>query len=135
MHFTGGKEFAYVLFPRPDTADAVKAKPRVDQLYVDSRGRVVAKVFSGITNIDGGLPIQTQVTYFFDRELDCVAAEINDGFGQAHSWHFRDGSLDHRVTEREKAQLKRTAKLPTAPDGNAPEVLELFTDACASKEP
>lgn len=114
---TGGGEFRYVLFPQPDVNRAAGMWPIPNELAIDHRGRIRVAL---------PLPEAGAIVYYLDDTLAVVECRFSDNLFALHERYYRQGLLDHRLSERELAQLRRVIPFPAAPDGNHPELDRLW---------
>ncbi len=114
---TGGGEFLYVLFPRPDVSRVAGLWPIPYDLSVDHLGRIRVAL---------PLPERGALVYYLDGQLTVVECRFSDNFAALHERFYRQGLLDHRLSQRELAALERVVPFPGAPDGNDPELERLW---------
>lgn len=114
---TGGGEFLYVLFPRPDVNRVAGFWPIPYDLSMDHQGRIRLAL---------PLPEAGAIVYYLDDQLAVVECRFSDNFAALHERFYRQGLLDHRLSQRELAELQRVVPFPAAPDGNDPELERLW---------
>ena len=120
--FTGGREFRYLLFPRPDITFLNGTLILIDRLRLEGRDRFLVRLRLSA----GG---EGHLFYFLDRDLNVVEFRISDDVISMHDRLYLQGLLNHAWSNREKACLSHPAILETAPDGNNPAVGALW-DNC-----
>ncbi|MEJ2145538.1 MAG: hypothetical protein P8020_10420 [Acidobacteriota bacterium] len=120
--FTGGREYRYVLFPRPDVTFLNGTLLLIDKLELDGPDRFLVRVR---LSPDLG----RYLFYFLDPAFRIEEFRISDDVISLHDRMYLEGLLDHRWSDTEKACLARLAVFDTAPDGNDPDVGSLW-DGC-----
>jgi hypothetical protein len=113
----GGGELAYVLFPLPDVAKVMGILPIMARFNIDAQQRIV---------IETPLPENGGLVYYLDRNFRVLEYHFSDNFSPLHNRFFRQGLLDHPLTDRETAALGQVATFATAPDGNSPAVQQFW---------
>jgi hypothetical protein len=108
---TGGGEFAYLLFPRPDVSTAQGLLPILAELAIDQQNRIV---------VETPLPENGGIVYHLDFRLNVLEHRFSDNYPSLHNRLHRQRLLDHPLTAAEMAALGRPARFRAAPDGNAP---------------
>ena len=111
----GGKERAYILFPRPSVFSATGLVPTVSRIGVWHTNQVQAMV---------GIPTN-RLIYNFDHQLRFQGAFPSDNLLRAHLELHKDGEIGHPA-EDEKALWNQVLSFPAAPNGNSPEITQRF---------
>ena len=110
---TGGGEWAYVLFPVPDTNRVAGLLPIPEELAIDALGRIRVKL---------PLPEGGAAVYYLNGDLEVTECRFSDNFPALHDRYYRQGLLDHPLSARERKALCQVAPFTAAPDGNSPEL-------------
>lgn len=119
--FTGGTEQHYILFPRPDTSFVGGTLLLFSELLpIDS------EVFLAKLRITAGMG---SLLYFFDNGFQLEEFGVSDNLTSVHDEFWLRRLLDHRFDQAEKDCLARLVRFPTAPDGNDPDLDQLWS-AC-----
>ncbi len=116
---TGGGEIAYALFPIPDVARVMGRLPIITRFAVDQNQRIVVQT---------PLPEEGGIVYYLDFNLQVVEVRASDHFGPLHERYYRQGLLEHRLSETETASLGQVLRFPAAPDGNSPILEKLWAE-------
>lgn len=109
--FTGGRELAYALFPRPDVCSVQGRLPLVSELTAGER-RIVAGVTCG----------EATVFYTLTYALELADFRFSDNFQAQHRRLRLQGLIHHQFSQDEETCLKKVLRFPTAPDGNGPDL-------------
>ena len=114
------KELLYALLPVPD-------------VY---RAKAVVSMIMSILEIGDTYRVPVHAPVFhggfaliLDRGLKLLHVNVEDYLRQSHAELSFAGGLDHLLTLDEEASWARMLILPTAPDGNSPEIERLFREA------
>lgn len=106
--FTGGREFAYLAFPRSDVCAAEGLYPYVTLLEADKDDHVVLRIQCGDVSFH----------YTLDRGLGLVDARVSDNVPARHAQLERRGILSHTFDAAERACLAQVHRSPTVVNGN-----------------
>lgn len=117
--FTGGRERAYRVFPRPDLCSVSGRIPLVTELTVEGSERVYVRVGCE----------ESVFVYTLDAGLTTIDARFSDNVFAHHERLRRRGDLDHELSDEERRCLQRVLATDTAVDGNAPDLATVWS-AC-----
>ncbi|MFZ0430196.1 MAG: hypothetical protein WAO20_18910 [Acidobacteriota bacterium] len=117
--FTGGREYRYALFPRPDVTFLNGTLILTDKLEAHGPDRLLVRL--RLSASEGGY-----LFYFLDNAFRILEFRISDDVISLHDRMYVQGLLDHAWSEEEKSCLGRLATFPAAPDGNEPDVGSLW---------
>ena len=120
----GGKERAYILFPRPTVFSVTGNIPAVFSIGAWDTNRIQVEV---------GNPA-SKIIYHFDHQLRFQGAFPSDDLMRLHLEQYQDGKIRHPA-EDEKEGWNQVLSFPAAPDGNSPEIKQLFQAAKSNKTP
>jgi hypothetical protein len=116
--FTGGGELAYLLFPRSEFNTLQGVVPHIDTLAIVDGGHILIRTAGSDS---------TDILYQFDFSLRLTEFRLSDSFVPVHEQWRRKGLLDHALTQKEIADLRKVVVFPTAPDGNSADVARLWS--------
>lgn len=112
--FTGGREAAYLVFPRPDLCSAEGRIPFVRSLLPEGPDRLLVRIACGETAF--------LHTLAADASLRPLDSRFSDDFFAHHERLERQGLIGHAPGDAEQQCLRRVASFPRAVDGNGPEL-------------
>jgi hypothetical protein len=121
---TGGGEMAYALFPAPDVGRVMGRLPIMTRFTVDQNRRIVVQT---------PLPEEGGIVYYLDFNLQVIEFRPSDHFAPLHDRYYRQGLLDHRLTDAEMASLGQVLRFPAAPDGNSPLLEKLWVTPAGAR--
>lgn len=108
-----GREKAYLLFPRPDVADALERTPFAQSVIAVSDDTIEVEV--------GGYSLP-QLFYYFDNDLQIKDLVPSRNMSASHLELEESQLLDHSLSEAEIESWKNIQRFETAPNGNSAEV-------------
>jgi hypothetical protein len=117
--FTGTREYAYLLFPRPDTSSISATLPVVSGLAVTAGDHIMVK----ISTAESGA-----VFYYLNSRLEVEDFRFSDNFLAIHNRYRLMGLLDHDWNEAEHGRLKQLRRFAAAPNANSREVESLWEE-------
>lgn len=118
VEFTGGRELAYALLPRPGVCSALGELPAVRSLARGDVGLVAGVTCGNAT-----------IYYQLDFTLQVHELRFSDNFEAAHRRLRLQGLIAHDLGQSQKSCLGRVERFDTAPDGNGPDLARLWA-AC-----
>jgi len=113
-------ESAYLLFPEIDVLSVRETHAFVASLdAIAEQQRILARVRDEPASTGG-------VLYELDYDLNLVSVQPSNDTRSLHEQLYEDGTLDHRLTARERESWAVLASFPRAPNGNSEEVKLVF---------
>ncbi len=108
--FSGGREVGYLLFPRSDVCTATGQIPRVSDLLIEARDRLVVTIACDTAS----------VVYTLNLNLRPIDVRLSDNFESTHRRLEAAGLLTHSLAPAESECLKRVVTSPVTLNGNDP---------------
>lgn len=108
--FTGARETAVALLPRPDLCTATGEVPITSEITLPLPNRLQVR-----TSCEGATVFHT-----FDFALQLVDTRVSDNYRAVHARLEQQGLLRHTFDPAELQCLARAVRLPSSPDGNDP---------------
>lgn len=114
---TGGGEFKYALFPLPDISLVSGYLPTPGKLQITETGRILLT----LPTAESGA-----IIYGLNSSLEVKDVRFTDNLEAIHNRLQKNGLLSHPLTDAERISLSRAIPFPAAPDGNNPQLQELW---------